>query len=241
MLAPESVQVPAPALIKVPTPVPITPLIDPLAAPSSVRLNAPPMPPVRLMSPAVATMLLAKPSVINPLYVAAVAALLISAPLLDMPKPLSVSASAVPSVNPFKSSTAPLATVVPPATVPRGVFTPSPAAPSLSVPALTVVVPLYVLAPDSVSVPVPFLVSPNPAPPLISAEMLRPSAALVVVTVRVAPPRSRLPLIDALAAPPLDVMLPPSASTPAAVVTLPPLAPLLTVSAPIVSENPNRS
>ena len=59
-----------------------------------------------------------------------------SAPPLEMPVPLSVKASA-PIDWPFKSSTAPEATVVPAAVVPN-----AEALPSLSVPALTVVTPV---------------------------------------------------------------------------------------------------
>ena len=69
----------------------------------------------------------------------------------------------------------------------------------------------------------------------------RPSAALVVVTVRVAAPSAKLPLIDAFAAPPVEMTLPPNVSVPAPVVTAPPVAPLLTVNAPMVSENPFKS
>ena len=62
---------------------------------------------------------------------------MLSAPLLLMPVPFSVSASAVASVTPFKSSVAPSLTVVPAATVPRAEVLPS-----FSVPALTVVSPV---------------------------------------------------------------------------------------------------
>ena len=59
-----------------------------------------------------------------------------------MPVPLMVSGSAVPSEYPFKSRTQPLVNEVLPATVPKGELVPSPAAPSFSVPALTVVAPV---------------------------------------------------------------------------------------------------
>ena len=75
--------------------------------------------------------------------------------------PFKVRASAVANVNPFKSSAAPAATVVPAATVPNGVFAPLPAAPSFNVPALIDVAPVYVLAPESVSVPVLDFVKDN--------------------------------------------------------------------------------
>src|SRR5207247_1758658 len=77
-----------------------------------------------------------------------------SAPPPAMPVPFSVTGSATTSPLPSSCSAAPPATVVAPAVAPRAVlFCTS------STPALTVVAPLYVLAPDNVSVPVPVLVS----------------------------------------------------------------------------------
>ena len=86
--------------------------------------------------------LLALPNVSKPPYVAPVALLLMIAPLLEMPVPLTVSASAVPRVNPLRSKTAPSVIDVFPTVVPSGVLVPSPVAPSLRVPALIVVVPV---------------------------------------------------------------------------------------------------
>ena len=94
------------------------------------------------------------------------------------------------------------------------------------------------MAPDKVSVPAPALV--KVLAPLMTAETVSPSAALVVVNVRL-PPKARLPLIVALAAPPVEVTLPPRVRVPAPVVTVPPVVPLLTVNAPIVSEKLFRS
>ena len=88
-----------------------------------------------------------------------VADVLKSAPLLLTPAPLRVSASAVLRLRPLRSSAAPLLTTVPPAVVPRGELVPLPAAPKRSVPADTVVMPAYELAPSRVSVPAPSLVS----------------------------------------------------------------------------------
>ena len=82
--------------------------------------------------------------VISPEVVAAVT-------LLFTNEPLTVNGSAV--VNPFKSIIAPDAIVVA-AVVPKASLLPN-----LNVPVLTVVVPLYVLVPDSVKVPVPALVT----------------------------------------------------------------------------------
>ena len=85
----------------------------------------------------------------------------VNAPAGDAVKPVPfiVSASAVDNVIPFRSSAAPAVTEVIPPVVPNGVFVPSPAAPSLSMPALTVAPPEYVLFPESINVPVPFLVT----------------------------------------------------------------------------------
>ena len=69
------------------------------------------------------------------------ATLLVSAPAAAIPVPFKVSASAVPSVNPFRSRAAPEMTEVAPAVVPSGVFVLPPDAPSLRVPALMVVKP----------------------------------------------------------------------------------------------------
>ena len=82
------------------------------------------------------------PKVIAPIYVLVVAKLLVRAPALLNPAPLSVSASLVPKVNPFRSSVAPSITVVPAPVVPSGVFVPPPAAPSFKVPSEMVVKPV---------------------------------------------------------------------------------------------------
>jgi hypothetical protein len=158
-----------------------------------------------------------------------------------MPVPFNVNASAVPNVYPFRSSTAPDVILVAPAVVPNGVFVPPPAAPSFNVPALIVVVPVYVLAPDNVKTPLPALVTPNAPVTPMTADTVNPSAAFVSVNVRVAPPKFRFPLMVAFAAPPVDVTLPPRVRVPTPVVTAPPIVPLLTVSAPIASENPFKS
>ena len=71
------------------------------------------------------------------------------------------------------SRTAPELTVVPPAPVPRGPLAVSAEdIPSFSVPALIVVAPVYVFAPESVQVPVPSLVSVRA--PAITVEILPP-------------------------------------------------------------------
>ena len=100
------------------------------------------IPPVSDMFP-VGAMLLVLPTVTNPEKETAVALLLINAPPPEIPVPFIVNGSAVPSVNPFRSSAAPEAdTTVPAPIVPKGVLVPPPAAPSLITPKLMVVVPV---------------------------------------------------------------------------------------------------
>jgi len=77
-------------------PLTVSPKVEPVIVPVLLKV----------MLPVPATMLLALPSVTSPLYVAAVDELLISAPLLLIPVPLSVRGMAEPKVNPFKSRTA---------------------------------------------------------------------------------------------------------------------------------------
>ena len=76
------------------------------------------------------------PKVTAPAYVAAVALELVKAPAASTPAPFRVKASAPLTFSPLRSSVAPLATVVPDATVPNAL-----AWPSLRVPDVTVVVP----------------------------------------------------------------------------------------------------
>ena len=87
--------------------------------------------------PAPPTIELLAPNVTKPAYVAPVDELLINAPPALMPVPEIVKASALLIVWPFKSSTAPKATVVPAAVVPNAA-----GLPNLSVPAETVVAPV---------------------------------------------------------------------------------------------------
>ena len=123
---------------------------------------------------------------------------MINAPLPPIPVPFSVSAFALIKVCPFKSTTAPDVTETPPAAPPNAV--PEPAC---SVPALTVVAPLYVFAPDSVVIPEPFWVSASvPVPfestPLENVVLLLPDTVSVLLPptvvltspVKVAPPES---------------------------------------------------
>jgi hypothetical protein len=102
------------------------------------------------------------------------------APLAPEPKPLSVRFSATVKPVPLTLSVAPLATVVAPVVLPR------PVALWISrMPELMAVAPLYVLAPESTQMPVPFLVSEvAPVPLLPSVEANVPALEPVSVNVR---------------------------------------------------------
>jgi hypothetical protein len=145
VLEPDNVQVPVPLFVTVPDVVPIMLDMLPLPVPPMVSPNVLPVivPALEiLISPWLVTMLEALPSVIKPLYVAAVAELFVKAPPLEIPVPFRVSASDVPKVNPLRSSAAPDVTEVPEPVVPRGVLVASPLAPSFNVPALIVFNPV---------------------------------------------------------------------------------------------------
>jgi hypothetical protein len=182
---------------------------EPFPEPSNVSANpAPEIVPVlvRLISPALVAILHpVLPMVTRPLYVAADPEEFVIAPLLAIPVPLMVIASAVVSVNPLRSSTAPETTVVLPAVVPRH----DAEAPNRNVPAEIVVPPAYVLFPDKVHVPVPFLfilelertlaMEPLPVPPIVS-----PFDPLIVAVLV----RFRSPLFVAIRLAPASVIAP---------------------------------
>ena len=114
---------------------------------------------------------------------------MVNAPASEIPVPFKVSPSEVASVNPFKSS-APAATIVPAPVVPNGVLGLTPAAPSCNIPALIVVAPVYVFAPERVHVPAPLFVSvPDVVPrmlarlPLPDPTNVKPKVAPVIVPV----------------------------------------------------------
>jgi len=116
-----------------------------------------------------------------------------------MPVPFKVSTSEVASVNPFKSSAAPVAaTIVPAPIVPNGVLGLTPAAPSLSVPALIVVNSVYVFKPERIKVPTPVLVTatdvavPLLITPLYAAGLV-PSPPIVKVHTAPVPECVKLP------------------------------------------------
>ena len=94
-----------------------------------------------------AAIVLAVAKVMAPLKVAS-APVLVKAPPLDIPEPFKVKASGVEEVvkeKPFKSKTAPSATVVPLLLDPNGPLSakfPSTPIPNFKVPALIVVVPV---------------------------------------------------------------------------------------------------
>ena len=144
MLVPDNVQVPAPFLVNE-VGVDITPDIVPVPAPSSVKPKAPATFPLQVNVPeAVAVIVLADAKVMAPLKVAATP-VLVKAPPLVIPEPFRVKASFVSMEYPFKSKTAPSATVVPAPVLPNGplsvtlLVTPIP---NFNLPALIVVEPV---------------------------------------------------------------------------------------------------
>ena len=138
--------------------------------------DAPEITPLRVTSP-VPPKEVAAASVTAPDAVAAVPLELTSAPLL--PPPLKFMALA--TVLPFKSHVPPLTVTVPLPTGPL-VMLPDVLTPAMSVPAFTVVPPLYVLAPLKVSVPAPVLVT-APVPEITPAKLVVP-VELVKVPLR---------------------------------------------------------
>ncbi len=177
-------------------PVKVTAPVKVPAASCRVRSKSPDTE-LRVIAPFEA-IVLSLPRVIAPVKLAAVALLLVNAPARPIPVPLSVTASATP-VCPFRSSAAPV-----PVTVVTPPVVPSPAAsPSFTVPALIVVAPAYVFAPESNRVPAPALVKP---PLVMTALMARSSAAVPLATVNVRVPvlRSIVPLL--IADPPLAIV-----------------------------------
>jgi hypothetical protein len=138
----ERVHVPAPSFIKEPEPVPIIPDTEPPVEPPSVKSNAPVMLLVIPIDPEFATIFDADARTTAPGYVTFVAEEFERAPPLETPVPFKVRLSFAVSVKPLRSRVAPLVTVVPAATVPRGVFAPDPAEPNLKVPAVIEVAPV---------------------------------------------------------------------------------------------------
>jgi hypothetical protein len=196
VFATESVQVPVPFLVTVPVEAPITPETVPVPEPSSVNARVPLVIAATVSVPEVVAVIVdANPKVIVP-TTEALPPVLVNAPAGDAvnPVPFSVRGSvAVPvNENPFKSNTEPRVTDVRPAVVPRGpAVATADDTPSFSVPALIVVRPVYVFAPESVHVPVPLLVTvpdvvpitpatlPLPEPPNVRANVAPDIVAVV--------------------------------------------------------------
>ena len=139
MLAPDSIKVPVPDLVKVPDVVPMMLAILTLPGPETVRPNVlPVIIPVllRVISPAAALITAAEPNLTRPAYEAALEPLFINAPLEEIPEPLMVSVPILLTVLPLKSSAAPVATVTAPEPVPN-----AEELPRITLPALIVVPP----------------------------------------------------------------------------------------------------
>ena len=145
-MVPDKVQVPAPFLVNE-VGADITPDIVPVPAPPSVNPKAPATVPLQVNVPeAVAVIVDAAPNVIFPANDAAVE-VLVNAPAGDAvnPDPFKFKASFVSMEYPFKSKTAPSATVVPEAGVPKGplsVTLLSTPIPNFKVPVSIVVLPV---------------------------------------------------------------------------------------------------
>ena len=87
-------------------------------------------------------MLLARVREIKPWYPEAADELFVNAPAKETPVPFKVRASLAVTINPFRSSVAPLATIVPDPVDPSGEYVASPDAPSFKIPAFIDVKPL---------------------------------------------------------------------------------------------------
>ena len=186
---------PPSAFVSVPAPVPrILVSVPPAAPPNVSPYPEPVIVPALLMVmvPVPPMILLVLPRVINPAIVEPVDELFIKAPPLVIPVPFNVIGSLAELVNeyPLRSRTAPAVTDVVPAVVPRGPAVDNAEdTPSFNVPALIVVPPVNVLAPERVNVPEPLLVK-APVPLMMPAY----AAGLVVPpTVSIAAPSVTLP------------------------------------------------
>jgi len=154
-----NVQVPEPSLERSRFPAITVEILPPEAPPKVMAVVPLTSVPVMAIVPTSPTMLEAVAKVIGPLYVAATP-LFNKAPPVETPVPFRERPSVDPKVKPFRSRAAPEVTDVPLVVVPNGVFVFVPVAPSLRIPELIVVAPVYVLFPDKVNVPAPSLVIP---------------------------------------------------------------------------------
>src|SRR4051812_18687314 len=189
-----------------------------LPAPATVSRNPPlVMPPVSVSVPAIDPIVVADPIVIGPAH--ELVPLTFSSAPAPPPVPFSVRASAPTAMVPCTSSRAGLVTLTPPATVPNAVaFWMS------TTPALTVVAPVYVLAPVNVRVPLPDIVSP-PVPLIAAVEnVVLPAPATVIRN----PPLTTPPVPVSVPAVDPIVLADPSVITPAQE-----LVPLTFSSAPV--------
>lgn len=148
----------------------------------------------------------------------------VAVPLLFTSEPLTVNGSAV--VNPFKLTIAPNAIVVAPDALPR-----APLLPIVNVPALTVVAPTYVFAPENVRAPVPFLIRDTvPLPSLITPEKI--VLVLLAPTVNVGDPATELVILPAPAIEPTARVYPFKSNVPVMVMALFATGPKTVVAAP---------
>ena len=125
---------PVPDIVSEPEPRlrPVTSMVTSPAPPTVRFLLVLVTPPVRVSLPAVATTFVASANVIAPASVL-LPEKLRRAPLPEMPVPVSEMASAATVMPPWTRSSAPSATVVPAAAVPRAVSWPMARTPQLTV------------------------------------------------------------------------------------------------------------
>ena len=134
----------------------------------------------------------------------AVEELFVNAPKLPTPVPFRVSGLAVLSVNPFRSKAAPDALTVVADEVPSAVVDPS-----LSVPALMVVVREYVFTPESVHVPVPALtIARAPAIAVVTLPPAEPPKVMVIAELTGTPVMAIVPASPTTLAAAVNVITP---------------------------------
>ena len=160
-----------------------------------------PTAPLKVMAPVPPKVVLAA-TVTVPLAVAAVLLELIKAPVLPMPVPEMFKALA--TLKPFKSITAPDCAVTVPVPMAPLVL-PTELTPTFRVPALSVMPPVWVLAPDKVNVPLPCLVIEPPVP------LTTPAMAMSAWVLRVNALAPKLMAPSMLSAEPESVTLRPRA------------------------------
>ena len=195
VLAALSVKVPAPDFVKVPVPVPIIPVIAVSPAPSTVkpkvlpeiapRVSKVPVFAAKVPPPALSVVAPKVIPAVPEVVVASLPIVKVCAPIDKVPKVCVTPAPAArrsevictaPEIVVLRLKLSPVS-LASSSVPPESAKVPAPSADALvvarSVPALTVVVPLYVFTPERVSVPAPLFVNP-PVPARIPLSTLLP-------------------------------------------------------------------